>query len=153
MTKKLTTTCLALGAAIVLAGAPSSAATIVLQPASPGPADTVHVAVHEDYESTFCWAILGTTCSVGSDDTLRITTQTQYCHGDPGCVCLAQPVELVSRCDFGPLAPGNWVILFTDVHVNPYDPQPTFSQTQAFTVDGPVPSAHRTWGSLKSVYR
>ena len=147
-----TTFCLALGAAMVLAGSPTNAATIVIQPASPGPADSVLVTVHEDYESTFCWSLLGTQCSVGSDDTLRITTQTQYCHGDPGCVCLAQPVDLVSRCDFGLLAPGNWVVLFTDVHVNPYDPYPTFSQTQAFTVEGPTPSLHRTWDRLKSFY-
>jgi len=150
--KRLTAPLLALAVAGMLAGAPSTAATIVIEPASPGPADSVHVTITSRY-SMMCWTSLGTQCPIDPADTLRVTAQTQYCNGDPDCPCPMMMMALVRRCDFGPMAPGDYVVSFTEIHVNPDDPFATSTETQAFTVASPTPALHRTWGALKSVYR
>lgn len=136
----------------VVAGAPTIAATIVIEPASPGPADSVHVTVYSGY-SMGCWTSLGTECSTGPADTLQVTGRTQYCDGGPPCPCPMMPIVLVRRCVFGPLAPGDYVVRFTEIHVNPADPFATSTQAQDFTVGASTPATRRSWGRLKLIHR
>lgn len=142
----------ALGAVLAFSGAPSRAAMIVIEPPVPGPEDSVHVTVTSSYNMG-CWSSLGTECLAGTPDTLRVTASTQFCNGEQGCPCTMFPIALVSRCGFGPLAPGNYVVSFKEVHVNPYDPFATATQELPFVVTTSTPAVRRSWGLLKAYYR
>jgi hypothetical protein len=148
----LTEVALVLGAVLAFAGTPARAATIEIEPPVPGPEDSVRVTVYSPY-SMGCWSSLGSACSAGSPDTLRVTAWTQFCNGLEGCPCPMMPIVIVSRCVFGPLAPGTHVVSFTEIHVNPHDPFGTSTQALVFTVTTPTPALRRSWGTLKSLYR
>ena len=142
---------MALAATLALAAAPSRAGLLV-EPAQPGPQDSIRVTVSTFFSAT-CWDDLDTLCAFRGPDTLAVTVRVQYCRGQPSCICLMYPFTLTRTCVFAPLPEGTYRVLFTEPHVNPYDPMPSASETLSFVVRGPVPAVQQSWGRLKAIRR
>jgi hypothetical protein len=134
---------------------PASASPgIVISPAHPTSADSVRVTVSNDFGSR-CWAISQPSCTPVLLDTLATIVTLNYCSGDPICACNDFPFTYQRTCNFGVLPAGTYIAVFTELHINPYDPLHTFTQTLGFTVvDGTsVATLRRTCGALKTIYR
>lgn len=133
--------------------APAVGAYVHVSPAYPTSADTLTVAVAGDFTSR-CWEPADiASCSRSMPETLSIVIEVQYCRGLPGCACAQLPFQATRSCRFGPLPPGSYVARCVELHVNPADPIPTSTALVPFTVTGTTQAAHRTWGTLKLLYR
>ena len=87
-------------------------------------------------------------------DSVLITAHIQFCNGNPGgCPCTHMPVPLRVACDFGPLAPGRYRVVYQERHLNPIDPRNLPTHVLPFTVSAPTPVLRRSWGRLKAIYR
>lgn len=131
----------------------TAGATVLVLPFTPTPSDSVQLQVVDEFPSTFCWQIVQTECRFAAPDSCILTNTLQYCHGDPGCVCLAQPEAFTRSCSFGPLPPGDYKAVYLERHLNPADPRDLTPQSVVFTVVAPTPVLRRSWGRLKAIYR
>lgn len=145
---------LIVAAMLVLSGlaAEPAKALVTVVPAHPTTSDSVKVTIRSGFAER-CWALGQLDCRALQPDTLSMTIPANFCGGAPSCDCLQQPIEYVRTCNFGRLLPGTYVASFTELHPNPFDPTHTFTQMVQFSVDDATPTARRSWGTLKSIYR
>ena len=127
---------------------------ITLTPSLPTSADSLHVVAEELFSGGHCWQVDSTTCSIAAPDSVLVTAHIQFCDGSPGgCPCTHMSVPLRVACDFGPLAPGSYRVVYQERHLNPIDPRHFPTHVLPFTVSATTPVMRRSWGRLKAIYR
>lgn len=126
-----------------------SAASLVVSPASPTPADSITLT-STSIDPVGLWNVGPSMCASVVGDTLVTTLPVDY-----WCIILFPDITIryVRTCTFAPLPPGTYVAKYVEWHINACDPTPTETVTTTFTVNEPTPTRLRSWGALKSIYR
>ncbi len=130
-----------------LVTSPVQADLIDVSPAQPTDLDTVTVTVHGCLAP--CWLADGRYCSAEPDKILEVVVDRYYVFP----VCIPECAPYSRECRFGPLAPGGYVVIFTERPTSLDDPLGTLVYTAGFSVSPSTPTIPLTWGRLKVTYR
>jgi len=137
---------------LVAAHSGIASAQITITPPAPTSVDSIHVVMADAF-SMGCWDMAATHCSTAAPDSVLITADIQYCNGAPGCFCTAFPEAFQVTCDFAPLPPGTYRVVYRERYLNPADIRNIAPRMKLFTVSAPTPTLRHSWGRLKAIYR
>ena len=134
----------------VSAGGDAHMPTITVSPEVPTDADSLRISVGGWFFDG-CWSFQGVHCGHPEDGAIGIDVFTRD-DWRPGVVCIQWLVPYCCGCDYGPLAPGHYVVTATEHHDSLIDPEP---DTAVLEFDVVPESAVRelSWARIRALYR
>ena len=136
--------------AMFLDPARASIFSVTVSPPNPTAQDSVRVAVLGGFGDG-CWSLATSACGTPAPGMIAIDA---YAHDgwEPGTICV-QIVPLYDfACDYGPLAPGHYLVIVTEYHDSLREPLPSMFAVE-FDVSAVTPNRTETWSRLKAAYR